>query len=808
MALTLSFLFALFAAAAVASDPSTPMDLSPPAELSEGDPPIEIGGMGGVYFLAEPGELIVDVLKGSAGGSGRARPLRAILVGPDRRIVEDQVIAAETGADRSANNPSQRIRFSTQVQRKGVYALNITAPGDRYGTATRWGFRTNCAHYLIATARGHRDAAHQEPIVVDSPTRASDVCFLPRQRSFEIEISGLPKTVSTVGVFDAQNQLVKNISVDPQGNANHRVAADSARGDQPWRLHLPVYQATIQIDGVTRWDRRDAYRDLCCWSPRRESWFSLLENRWLVTPYHRTIYQSDGQLIEQSFRIHNNSNAAQNYSLQLEFPEQRWPAQLSQGSVRLNPQASTQVSVSVPASDSHQARSVSLRVTPSETPEFSTYATLSIRPGSPPAAAPLDLPVTLKPYQHENEQYGYLADYPLNNQVYFDQQNRPYVLSKRQLWRKSQGHWVSTDLSSAQREEGVGKAAIRAATSKVAFDRDDDVYLLGRSGGRTVLLHSADQGASFTATAIPAHDSRPSAFDIEQFSGHNVPSGPPPIARFTRTGSDPKLFWRRINELALLLAQKDAGQIHFDDPVAISDQCIGFSAHSGIPSSLVSRGSKVNVAWGEATDPKVEVAGVPGYVASYDRQLKELGQPALVGYGPPANDVHNTPSITNDSDGYLHLLVGTHGQPFPYARSLHPNDAGAGWTDAEPMSQVRQTYVGLVTGTDGTLHAVYRMWRRDTPPHPHGIHAVLAYSRKPPGQPWSSPQPLVVSAFSDYSVFYHRLTIDHDGGLWLSYDYWSTYWFYRNDHVGTRRALMRSSDGGETWYLASGDHAP
>ena len=74
-----------------------------------------------------------------------------------------------------------------------------------------------------------------------------------------------------------------------------------------------------------------------------------------------------------------------------------------------------------------------------------------------------------------------------------------------------------------------------------------------------------------------------------------------------------------------------------------------------------------------------------------------MGEPALVGYGPPANDIHNSPSITMDSQGYLHALSGTHGCPFPYARSLAPNTAHAGWTVPEAAWQdARQTYIGFV----------------------------------------------------------------------------------------------------------------
>ena len=61
---------------------------------------------------------------------------------------------------------------------------------------------------------------------------------------------------------------------------------------------------------------------------------------------------------------------------------------------------------------------------------------------------------------------------------------------------------------------------------------------------------------------------------------------------------------------------------------------------------------------------------------------------------------------------------------------------------------------------------------------------------------------LVVSPCSEYGVFYHRLTIDRKGRLFLFYDYWSTFWFYRNDHSGTRRALLMSPDGRDTWKLA------
>ncbi len=245
-------------------------------------------------------------------------------------------------------------------------------------------------------------------------------------------------------------------------------------------------------------------------------------------------------------------------------------------------------------------------------------------------------------------------------------------------------------------------------------------------------------------------------------------------------------------------------------PILLSNKSIGLSTHSGVPSSIVSRGSKVHVVWAETTDPKDKVPGVPTYVVTYDRVTNSLGQPALIGYGHPANDIHNTPSITMDSHGYLHAMAGTHGSPFQYAKSLSSNDAGGGWTEAVPtIAGWKQTYIGLVCDADDTLHLVSRVWRYGEEPHTASYQATLAHQKKTVNGQWESPQWLVVPPFSGYSVFYHRLTIDRLGRLFLSYDCWSTYWFYRTDHVGDRRALMMSADGGIDWKLTEAkDIAP
>ncbi|MBM3853647.1 MAG: hypothetical protein FJ399_10890, partial [Verrucomicrobia bacterium] len=143
------------------------------------DPPLLIGGIGGVYFLAEPGELVIDVFKRDRNERNVRTELRAILVGPDRAPRHEATLPDDGRPAKSGLGPLQRARLTTRVDRRGVYALNVTISQDRYGLEAIWGFRSNCPKYLLETARGHKDERHQEPIVLASPGRPAEVCFAP-----------------------------------------------------------------------------------------------------------------------------------------------------------------------------------------------------------------------------------------------------------------------------------------------------------------------------------------------------------------------------------------------------------------------------------------------------------------------------------------------------------------------------------------------------------------------------------------------------------------------------------------------------
>ncbi len=800
-----------------------------------------IGGIGGAYLMVEPGELEVEVFKRNWDARSGRTQLQAILVAPDREVLDSAEIPPSRETSEESLAPVQSVTLGARVDRPGIYALMITSRGNRYGLNLGWSLRTNAAGYLIETSRGHRDERHQEPLVLIHGDRPADVCFLPRPGEFEIEIEGLPADTGPLILYDERGEQVLEIPAIPEratairqylrippgdseeSSARATVPAGEGRGTAPWRLHFPEGQAYVNIDGVTRWEGGDRYRDLSLWSPEPQSWFSFYPYRWLISPYQRTVWSEPEQDGEIMFRVHNQGQESTEVDLSLEFSGDRWPAELDLESIRLNSGQTREVRVQFTAPAAGQASVCHVRATPRGDPEVTTYATLTVRGGESPAGEPLDLPLVLQPYAHENRQFGYLPDYAVDNQVYFDLENRPFVVAGGQLFRREEEQWTSTRLAEAvvRSVPSIGSGTWSSISTKIAFDADNDLYLLGRAGSTVGLLHSTDGGASFTAYVLAGRESEPRAWDLEQFSGHNVPEGPPPVIRNTRRhrDTDPRLRWRSINDLELFVGEKTAdGRLTFQPPLLISDMALGLSMHSGIPSSVVSRDSKVHVVWGEATDPAIsreEIPGVPAYAVTYDRDAETLGEPVFLSFGPPPNDGHNTPSITMDSRGYLHVVVGTHGAPFQYLRSSEPNDAESGWTSATRTSDanLRQTYVGLVCGADDTLHLVFRLWRSGDQHLDGASWAALAYQSKPPGGSWSEPRVLVAPPLSEYSIYYHRLTCDRQGALFLSYDYWSTLWFYRNDQRGPvpagsgrpgrgwGRAVLNSRDGGVTWRL-------
>ena len=410
------------------------------------------GGCGGVYFLAEPGELVIDVYKRDLNRRGRTTELRALLVSPDRQVLEEVTLETDNQPRGSGEGPLQQVRLQTEVDQRGIFALSVTISQDPHGEEVVWGFETNCPHYLIETSRGHRDQRREEPIVLRGSNRDSDrkgcICFLPRQESFAIELSGLLSNAHPLLLKNCDGNRLASFQADDQGRAKYVVSEDVPREKTPWTVELPSQQGTLHIDGVTRWKVGELYENLPYWTPHPDSFFPLAQYRWLLTPYRRVVYGRPGEPVKVDFEVHNNGPGTANVLLSAIPTSPVEPVSLSATRVEVPSRRAASVTLSgtIPANDDTV---VQLRATPVDDPNFSTYSTVTLRPGPAPASAPIKLPLTLSPYEHENEQFGYLPDYPVDNQMYFDVTNHPMVTLSDRIAAWTGQYWHATQLRDA-----------------------------------------------------------------------------------------------------------------------------------------------------------------------------------------------------------------------------------------------------------------------------------------------------------------------------------------------------------------------
>jgi len=534
-----------------------------------------------------------------------------------------------------------------------------------------------------------------------------------------------------------------------------------------------------------------------------------------------------GRVFCGRWRLTNTGDLASAFALRISADEGLTTEVLEPApDAQLNPRERVTVRVRVRLADDVEVGEnlkVRLSAQAVENADLTTSRALEVRVGESPVGEPLDLPITLRRYTHESVQFGYTPDY-MTNEVYFDSDNRPWirqrtesVYSSTSIFILEDEGWVERPFIDAVRaaypeyKSAYGAGGFLGA--KIAFDGDGGAYTLLRlslEGGRqAVVVYTFDRGLTYGVAPIPG-----GSFDIEQFTGHNALDRVPPILTYTNTGSHPARF-ASYNDLHMYLPSREGDELVMGEPIFIAHNCLGSCQHSGGPASTVTRDGKTFVVWGEIAPD--DTPGVPTYVATVDHATRTVGEKVLLGYGPPVNDVHNVPAITMDTAGYLHVLIGSHGQAFQYVRSLKPNDAYGGWTDPIPAltsgyisehtdadGDGRQTYISLVCGPDDALHSAFRQWRQGPDEHlPNKIFAALSVQRRPANGDWSVGLPIVVPPVAGYSIYYHKLTIDRAGNLYLSYSYWTSDNTYQDDFPGRyeHNAVVTSKDSGLTWKL-------
>jgi len=768
-------------------------------------PPI-VRGLSTIQLQAGDGPLTITLQKRDLNIYQGEDLLTADLYDSHRMLVGTVTIGDDGNAGKgpSAATEYQTAELRDPQPRPGIYLLQVRAPT---GTDLVWGLTTSAAKYMV-----------QGWPTLNNPDTPAIIRFQPPPASFKITMSSLHQPGrQTVALKDAAGTARHTFDLMTLGEDQvHEVPADPQRQGW-WSLEIARPDAKLAIDKVS------------FWTADAQAGFDPEPYRFAVLPYQVTRYLEPGQTAQVVYELRNTTGRPRTERISLDLPDGveaklDGPAEVT---VKANTVATVPIAIRLTEPLPHAVRG---QITV-QTDGITSSAALLLKPGQAPVDQPLKLPIKLEAYRHENGQFGYAPEYE-PNEAYFDLQNRPYLRHRTDnkyltlgVQVLDDGHWSLRSFSEALkahyptfRGTYMGGAF---SSPKVVFDGDGGLYTMVQAmfdGGRhATLLHSSDRGRSWQV-----YDLGVGEFNLEQFTGHNATQAPPAILIHAATKPHPARFCS-YHDLKLYLPRKVAGKLEVGEPVLVSQSDVGACQHSGGPAATATKDGRTHIVWGEVAPD--DAPGVPTYVATYDHATRQLGEKVLLGHAPPVNDVHNVPAIALDSAGTLHVVLGAHGQPFGYRASLKPNDAYSGFTAWVPVLSAgridqnsdadgagAQTYISLVCGPDDTLHLAYRQWRQGVDPYFNGgLYAALSTQRKPAGQPWGPAQPMVAAVRPGYSIYYHKLTIDRRGGLWLSYCYYTADTTYQDDfpEQHSHRAVMVSKDGGSTWKLATtADFAP
>ncbi|MGI5818702.1 MAG: BNR-4 repeat-containing protein [Armatimonadota bacterium] len=753
----------------------------------------------------EPGPMTLTVLKRDLNIYEGEDLLHLSLYDPLGTEILSHTMPDDGNAGRGGRAEDyQRFEQTVDCALAGTYRLGGRGSGDLV-----WGVETTT-----------------EKLVVQGPTFFSDgdvsgsVYFPPPSDEFSITISALHDPGrQTVPLYDADGRHLRDFELTVTGE-EHTMQFPAAEREGLWRMDIERMTVRLEIEGVE------------FWTSDPNAWFDAGASKWMLLPYRFTRYLQPGEAADLEFSLRNSTGAPDRLridattppALDLHVIEPRMPVRLEDGEIVTVTLRVTLADDAQPEDGEHQ---VFLRASAEAEPSAVASSGITVRVGESPVSRPLNMPIRLRPFAHENVQFGYDPDY-MRNEAYFDAQNIPWIRHRTESMYGTTGvyaldddlQWVHRGFEDVIREKypeyGTSYGGGGFAGAKLAFDAEGGVYttlrLVAGNARPAVLLFSPDEGRSWEI-----HELRGNVAEIEQFTGHNTLDIPPPVLAYETTAPHPARFCS-YNDLWLYMPRREGDTLIIGEPIQVAEAVIGSCQHSGGPASSATANGKTHIVWGEVSgEPdgsEADERGVPTYAATYDHVTGAVGEKVLLGYGPPVNDVHNVPAITMDSEGYLHVLIGAHGRPFHYVRSLQPNDATA-WTEAEPIlstgyateggEEGRQTYISLVCDADDTLHTAFRQWRNDEQYHDGNIFAALSVQHRPKDGEWSrEATPLVIPAVSGYSIYYHKLTIDRLGDLWVSYSYWTSDETYQ-DHFPDRyhhRAVIVSRDGGETWKLA------
>ena len=500
--------------------------------------------------------------------------------------------------------------------------------------------------------------------------------------------------------------------------------------------------------------------------------------------------------------------------------------------------------------------SVCINIAQSQVVQVSPWEHSSPEVTSPaPTFTPGSNPVTYGPggsFVRERENHGYNPRYKPDT-VLFSHDNRPFIVTgldpvatddayaydlvedpaantiplPRAAWMEhgyvqtldEDGNWIVVDIEELYKNISGYEvlsdiepyAGTFEASNKLVFDADGSIYFKAYARG-----YSGGYYSPLTHRLFCSING-----DLEDWQNGTLPNNSYLFETIESFNSDTRatLLGTGGNQIAVVPIEKVYDSISIGSPVTVGTPATTAPRHSGLVNASVTVGNKTHVVY---LDPVNLANGdeVGQYYNWYNAKTGEVGTPILIGstlntsFNPGYPDPHNGPVITVDSEKTLHVVLGAHGDPFKYSYS---EDDGATWSTAVEITDIG-TYPSLVTTPDDTLHLVFR--KSD-----YSVDKKrLWYFRKPAGQAWQDMGALVDPSHIGYSIYYHHLTTDRIGRLFLHYSYfimeyaaaeiteYTTKWPSEPTPVAGNEVytsfshdpvILMSSNGGDSWHLAT-----
>lgn len=367
----------------------------------------------------------------------------------------------------------------------------------------------------------------------------------------------------------------------------------------------------------------------------------------------------------------------------------------------------------------------------------------------------------------------------------FDSTNSPYMFDSGNpdhfgvIFTLRDGKWVQLSyLAAINRlypEHNKVLKRNKHSLGTLEIDDNDNIYALveletNEAGVVFALVFSSNGGKNFQAYRIPGK-----AF-LELRTGFNSLNSPP-IIGVMKKRSRYISRWTAYHDFTIYIPSIEGGKLNLGEAIHISSKSIGAANHSGGYSFAVSKPESISIVYVET-----EGKGNPVYLVVLNRKNRRVvSKRLLVDALPGKPNAHVTPVVCVDNAGLLHVMSGSHSGAFYYF-NIDVFEHGIKSVSDQLEYGVNLTYAGLVCGKN-VISVVYR-----------GKSSLVASVRSKGA--WLKPVVLAEppEGYTGYAVYYHRLFIDRNDNLYVSYNSHNLH-----NSVDEGRVLLVSRDHGVTW---------